>query len=1420
MSWIVKRALKLFLKDTGDTGNTSVRIMRGEVSFRAVALDEQVLAYFLGLPPNYVLRGVQCGVLHVRVPWMRMRHEPVVVRIEHLCAEVAEVAPGAAPPPEVPSKLAEWLAGVGTKDKKDKKKKKEKDKKKKKKTKKEKKGDDEEGVGEEGEEEEGHPGLEEMSAPKKKRMAQSMLEAGLDGLQVDVVGVLLTVSFAGGVLAPCATAAEHARAGRRPLPCATVAVGGLTVRTVNARREPTDMQRAYREATTADGTFTLRKEAVLTGVEVTLGRDRLLAVPSVAVLLTARRRPHDFVASEYMFDVTVPAVAVAFPGLAWHNLLGVVSDVRWSLVHAAEAAASKNSSSSGSGSSSSSRSGEARLETLRHGLDITDPLLSTSEATTVSESEATESVLGDGDGDGDGIDSGSDSEDVFGADERAQLEDIDIEALTRELGVDVADAGARSRGARKGRAAAPQRPQPVIQYSVYVNTVTAHLPRVLSVALTGLRVASTVELKPDSEGKDGGTEDTGAKGPQTKTRRRRRDQFVTSQVSSLSLASVAVSVDPGEERLDEAAATTFRMRGDARAPYFVEGTMEYRRYPRNRLPPETAVDLRVADIALVPRFADIKRAYRFFTEREWCSPPPSALALAQQQQQKEQQKEKEKEKEQANDEDEEESEGDEGAAVEREIRAQQEEEAARREREARKARSDKWVEQLTVRVATGDLLVGLELDSRVQICAHCKGVRVDAAPCDRPPQATYELETGDAARTESLTVVETPAAAAAATTTTTRKEEEEEEDKHPFQKWAAKVSDLWVGMEQLTSGERWYITEPFSLAGDFVVFDPVGVFRALQKKKKKGPTTVGTGTAGAAHQEARLPAICGRLALDPITLTLRQSVFTAAHNLFDYLMAQLEATLRAVERAVEARREAAAAESVRAEQQPLRKRLLALRRAVAQRLGGPAGVRFAADYTLARLSVALVTSNTSVKAALDRMDALALGQRHIGLALLSQVLRDVLLLAPALAAPLPEKPLVRATLRHVRGTVTVTPPPPPTVTELVTSTVRRPTPLPGTVPKGVSDKEEEEEEEDERGPDFFPREVFPDLDRETPLLVFTLVCSDYFIKADFAPAVLSLLALRPRQTSSSEQQEQPDKQVEPVKEEEAETGGKEAPEMIRESDLAGRGELRLTVRHWNRGRVFLDRLALAVSGAEACMRGVFPNQIVRVVNARNAELRRNKNAFVRAVASQRSAAPPPEQGTAAAVTLEQRFYATRFLAFDVEAADIVFQHTMPFDAPRNFTRVHVVPLGAQTLGTLRARLAAYLAAVDRANTAALADAYTRNAALSQALADAHRTLAALKVENATLQCAADEHAHALAQQRRARSALEARTAELAAALARADAALAARCPDVPVAEFRATIAQLEARAADAEARADRLAAELELARSELARLRK
>ena len=159
-------------------------------------------------------------------------------------------------------------------------------------------------------------------------------------------------------------------------------------------------------------------------------------------------------------------------------------------------------------------------------------------------------------------------------------------------------------------------------------------------------------------------------------------------------------------------------------------------------------------------------------------------------------------------------------------------------------------------VATGDLLVGTELDSHVQICAHCKGVRVDGRPSARAPQAEFEPDIG-AARTETLTVVETPAVVA---------EEEEEDNKRPFQEWNVKVSDLWMGMELLTSGERWYITEPFSLTGDFVVFDPVGVLHAFQKKK-------GTGATPAPLQQ---PAISGTISLEPIVLTLRESGFTAA----------------------------------------------------------------------------------------------------------------------------------------------------------------------------------------------------------------------------------------------------------------------------------------------------------------------------------------------------------------------------------------------------------------------------------------------------------------------------------------------------------------------------------------------------------------
>ena len=1342
MSWIVKRALKLFLKDTGDGGSTSVRLMRGEVSLRAVALDEQVLQYFLGLPRNYVLRGVQCGVLHVRVPWMRLRHEPVVVRIEHLCAEIAELAPGTTPSaPEVPSKLAEWLAGVSSKDKNKKKQsKKKKGKKKKGKKKKDKSGkddDDDDDEEEEGtEQEQDELRMEGMSAPKKKKVVQSMLEAALDGLQVDIVGVLVTVAFAGGVLAPCATAAEHARAARRALPCATLAVGGATVRSVDARRAPTDQQRAYREATAADGTFTLRKELAVTDVELALGRDRVLAVPAAAVLLTARRRPCDFVASAATLDATVPAVTVAFPGLAWHNLLGIVSDVRWSAVHAVAAASTGVSTD---GSNHNSNSGEARLAALRHGLDITDPLLSTSDATTVSESEATESVLGDDDSDnGD-----SDSEDVFGTDERQQqLEDIDIEALTRELGVDLGEASAPRRSVKKGKQAARQIPE--IQYSVYVNKITLHLPRVLGVALTGLRVASTVELKPDDE-KD---EEKKAPGGGARTqRRRRRDQFITSQVSSLALAAAAVSVDPGDASFDEAAATTFRLRGDARAAYLVEGTVEYRRFPRNRRPAETTVDLRVADVALVPRFADLRRAHRFFAAREWCSPPPAALAQARAQAQKQQKGEEE------------------GDVHDGEEQQQREEE---QEEQQGNGKSDKWVERLTVHVATGDLLVGTELDSHVQICAHCKGVRVDGRPSARAPQAEFEPEIS-AARTETLTVVETPAVVA---------EEEEEDNKRPFQEWNVKVSDLWMGMELLTSGERWYITEPFSLTGDFVVFDPVGVLHAFQKKK---------GTAGATPAPLQQPAISGTISLEPIVLTLRQSVFTAAQHLFDFLMGQLEAALREVERVTEARRSAAAAASVREEQMPARKRLLALRRAVAQRLGGPAGVRVSAAYTLARLDVALATSNTSVGTALTRMDTLAASGRHVGLELLSQVLRDLLLLEPAsgTATVLPEKHLVRATLRRVSGTVVTAPPPPPTVGELVARSVRPAEPLPGTVPAEAAEAAARAEraqslslDAEEADPDLFPREAFPDLDREPPHVVFTLACSDYFIKADFAPAVPSLLALRPRRPSDEEQQQEEGD----VERQEQEMGGKKAPEMIREKDLRGSGELRLTLRHWQRERVYLDRVGLAVSGAEACMRGVFPNQIVRVVHARNAEVRRNKNAFVRALAEQRSTAgtttapasapAAPEPGTAAAVALEQRFYATRFVAVEVEAADVAFQHTMPFDAPRTFTRVRAVPLGAGSLGALRSRVGAYLAAVDRANAAALDAAYTQNAELSRALADAHAALAVLKVERATLLGAADEHAHALALQRRALAQLEARNAQLVAELELARAQLA------------------------------------------------
>jgi len=215
--------------------------------------------------------------------------------------------------------------------------------------------------------------------------------------------------------------------------------------------------------------------------------------------------------------------------------------------------------------------------------------------------------------------------------------------------------------------------------------------------------------------------------------------------------------------------------------------------------------------------------------------------------------------------------------------------------------------------------------------------------------------------------------------------------------------------------------------------------------------------------------------------------------------------------------------------------------------------------------------------------------------------------------------------------------------------------------------------------------------------------------------------------------------------------------------LMGKSELRLTVRHWNRGLVYLEKIALNATGIRACMKGVFPSAIIRVIEAKNQEIRQNKSDFVRAMNDIRGS-EKQEQSSVDALTLERRFYPTRYIAFDVEVADVFFQHTIPIDEPRNFTRVHVVPLSGFTLTQLRNRIQDYLRAIDHENFEALNASFTKNAELEQSLQEAVSNVAELKVKNAMLQCTVEEQNHELSQLRKANTALQRKNEELQAML--------------------------------------------------------
>ena len=108
---VLSKVFKVFLKDY-NKDQLDFNLFSGEATLNKIQLDEQVIHQLLRLPSTIEIKAIKCGLLRIKVPWRNLKHQPLVVHMDHILVDVAETATPLNLPPM--SKLTKLLSTIAS----------------------------------------------------------------------------------------------------------------------------------------------------------------------------------------------------------------------------------------------------------------------------------------------------------------------------------------------------------------------------------------------------------------------------------------------------------------------------------------------------------------------------------------------------------------------------------------------------------------------------------------------------------------------------------------------------------------------------------------------------------------------------------------------------------------------------------------------------------------------------------------------------------------------------------------------------------------------------------------------------------------------------------------------------------------------------------------------------------------------------------------------------------------------------------------------------------------------------------------------------------------------------------------------------------------------------------------------------------